>query len=58
MKSLAGIATQNLQSFDLVRMLDALADNKTLLEAYQEIYRHYQAEKKQLTELVQSIQPD
>jgi len=39
-------------SFQL-RMLDALADNKALLEAYQEIYRHYQSEKKQLAELVQ-----
>lgn len=39
-------------SFQL-RMLDALADNKALLEGYQEIYRHYQSEKKQLTELVQ-----
>lgn len=39
-------------SFQL-RMLDALADNKALLEDYQGIYRQYQAEKKQLADLVQ-----
>lgn len=39
-------------SFQL-RMLDALADNKSLLESYQEIYRHYQSEKRQLSDLLQ-----
>lgn len=38
-------------SFQL-RMLDALAGNKDLLNQYQELYREYQADKHQLQELI------
>lgn len=37
-------------SFQL-KMLDALAENKTLLQKYQKAYRQYQQDKKQLAEL-------
>ncbi len=39
-------------SFQL-RMLDALAENKKLLDKYQKMYRSYQSNKRQLTKLIE-----
>lgn len=39
-----------------LRMLDALADNGALLQEYQQLYRHYQADRRVLQELKERAQ--